>query len=98
MSIIIETKKRLLEIKLEFLNFKNFTISTMETIDERSKEIKALAVNILGKDEEIFKELNNIQIISVEYKNKGRGLEIETLRQALKHLDFGIELFLIRLK
>lgn len=98
MSIILNTKKRLLSIKMEFIDFKNFTNSTIDIVESRAQEVKALVVNVLGKDEEIFQELEDVKIISQNYKEENRGLEVFTIKKAIRHLENAIDLFFQKIK
>lgn len=92
-----EIKSRLLEIKSEFYGFGDFSINTMSRVENRAREVKLLVVDLLGRDNDIFRELDNCIEISEKYHKQHLGMEYEIIRDALRHLEYALELFLKRI-
>ncbi|MEO2061945.1 MAG: hypothetical protein ABGW97_03095 [Christiangramia sp.] len=66
----------------------------MSKVERRAREIKVMVVDALGRDNQIFSEMDICINISEDYHKRHGGLENDTIREALRHLEFGIELFL----
>ncbi len=90
----LNLEKRLQEIISEFYGFGNFTINTMSRVEKRATEVRSLAIEIFGKDDEVTAEMDSAILISKEYHRKHLGLEYNIIKEALIHLEYGLGLFL----
>lgn len=97
MKTISEIKSRLLEIKDEFEGFGNFSIHTMSKVEKRAREVKVFVVDTLGRDNEIFREMDSCIEISEGYHRNHQGLDYNIIRNAMRHLEYGLDLFIQRI-
>ena len=91
---LFEVRDRLKEILSEFDGFGNFSINTMSRVEARATEVKLLSSKLLGEEDEVTAEMDSVIVISKNYHAQNLGLENETIKGALIHLEYGIGLFL----
>lgn len=88
-----ETKEELIELRRKWYRKGNFDINTMSDVEKRAQKAKIL-VAAHGEHHEIIGRFNEAIKISKDYHDRHAGLENETIREALREFEYGVELFL----
>ncbi len=89
--------QRLKQIQIELNEPRIFSKETMTRLGKLSKEIKPIAVEIFGEEDEVTGELESAILLSEIYDPKINDSERESIIGAFRHLQYGIALFLDRI-
>lgn len=89
--------QRLKKIQTELNGSDDFSKETMARLEKLSKEIKPIAVEIFGEEDEITGEIESAILLSKDYDLKINDSEKECVKGAMIHFQYGIALFLDRI-